>query len=102
MTREQILASINTMIEGMEDLFGLSSLQTIAEQTEQDFTIIQLSQVPLGDNKFRLDYVVDRQSTDDRFMVQIFADGVGGDFYNTYSQITNIETLEFNNSQYDL
>lgn len=102
MTREQILASISTMIEGMEDLFRLSSLQTIAEEANQGFTILQLSEIRLDNGKFRLDYVVNKESTDDRFMVQITADGVAGDFYTTYSEITDIVAVEYNNSEYDL
>jgi len=100
MTREQILADILTMIEAMPDYYSLSALQTIA--ANKQYTILQLAEHPLGEGKFRLDYVVNKASTPDRFMVQIFADGVGGDFYNTYSDITDVVIVEYNSSQYDV
>lgn len=101
-TREQILADILTMIEAMTDYYSLSALQTIVQEANKEYTILQLAEVPLEEGKFRLDYVVNKASTEDRFMIQIFADGTSGDFYNTYSNITEVIIAEYNSSQYDI
>lgn len=102
MTREQILADILTMIEAMQDYYSLSALQTIAEQANKTYTILHLAEYSLGDGKFRLDYVVDKSSTENRFMVEIFADGQGGEFFHIFDKITNVSIAEYNGSQYDV
>lgn len=90
------------MIEALPDYYGLSALQTIVEEGNKQYTILQLSERYLGGNSFRLDYVVNKASTTDRFMVQIFAPGTKHEFYNTYTDITDVVIVEYNGSEYDI